>query len=318
MHTARPAKMERMEKSMEPKQFIQIANSYIERGFSVIPVGVDKKPLIKWEQYQKRIANPEEVERWAKRFKNSNIAIVTGSLSGIVVVDVEAGGPVDGLPPTVIAKTGGGGWHFYYKHPGYEFKNSARKLRELTDIRGDGGYVVAPPSLHKSGKHYEWSVSADAADFDDVPEWILRSLVPAKAEVREANDWERLLTQDNHEGTRNDMAAKVVGYLLSTVNQSYWDSTAWASFTAWNLTYNKPPLPEREWRHVPTMKVSSMLWKFAASTTKRACGTTSVVALCMSHQNNGKLPTFHQLFSGASHIKNPRLCHGAVETYRHS
>jgi hypothetical protein len=238
-----------MEKKMEPKQFIQVANSYIEHGFSVIPVGADKKPLIKWEQYQNRIATPEEVERWSK-FKNPNVAIVTGHLSGIVVVDVEAGGSIDGYTPTVIAKTGGGGWHFYYKHPGYEFKNSARKLRELTDIRGDGGYVVAPPSLHKSGKHYEWSASPDAVDFADIPNWILQNIVPAKAESHEANDWEKLLTQDNHEGTRNDMAAKVAGYLLTTVNQSHWNSTAWASFTAWNLTHNKPPLPERELRQV--------------------------------------------------------------------
>jgi hypothetical protein len=167
-----------------------------------------------------------------------------------VVVDVEADGSIDGYTPTVIAKTGGGGWHFYYKHPGYEFKNSARKLRELTDIRGDGGYVVAPPSLHKSGKHYEWSASPEVVDFADVPDWVLQSLTPAKAESHEVNDWEKLLTQENDKGTRNDMAAKVAGYLLSTVNQSHWDSTAWASLTAWNEARNKPPLPERELRQV--------------------------------------------------------------------
>jgi hypothetical protein len=239
-----------MGKKMQPKQFIALATSYIERGFSVIPVGVDKRPLVKWEQYQNRRATAEEVEQWSKLTKNPNIAIVTGSISGIVVVDVEAGGSIDGYTPTVLANTGGGGWHFYYKHPGYEIKNSARKLRELTDIRGDGGYVVAPPSLHKSGNHYEWSVAPEAADFADIPDWILQSLVPTKAAAHEGNDWEKLLTQDNHEGTRNDMAAKVAGYLLSTVNQSHWDSTAWAWFTAWNLTHNKPPLPERELQKV--------------------------------------------------------------------
>jgi hypothetical protein len=234
---------------MKPKQFIQVATSYISQGFSVIPVGVDKKPLIKWEQYQHRIATDEELERWSK-LKNPNIAIVTGGISNIIVIDVEAGGLIEGYTPTVIAKTGGGGWHFYYKHPGYEFKNSVRQLRELTDIRGDGGYVVAPPSLHKSGKHYEWIASPDAVDFADVPDWILQNLVPAKAESHEANDWEKILTQDNHEGTRNDMAAKVAGYLLSIVSQSHWDNTAWASFTTWNLTHNKPSLPERELRQV--------------------------------------------------------------------
>jgi hypothetical protein len=238
-----------MDKVMGQKQFIQVATSYIEQGFSVIPVGVNKKPLVEWKQYQSRIATSEEVERWSK-FKNPNIGIVTGSISGIVVVDVEAGGSRDGLTPTVIANTGGGGWHFYYKHPGYEFKNSARKLRELTDIRGDGGYVVAPPSLHKSGKHYEWSVSPEAADFADIPDWVLQNITPAKTESSETNDWEKLLVQDNHEGTRNDMAAKVAGYLLSTVNPTHWDSTGWSMLTAWNLTHNKPSLPENELQRV--------------------------------------------------------------------
>jgi hypothetical protein len=243
-------KILKMGKKMEPKQFIQVANSYIERGFSVIPVGVDKKPMVKWEQYQSRKATADEVERWSKLTKKPNIAIVTGRISGIIVVDVEAGGSIEGYTPTVIANTGGGGWHFYYKHPGYEIKNSARKLRELTDIRGDGGYVVVPPSLHKSGKHYDWSASPETSDFADIPDWVLQTLAPAKTESHEANDWEQLLAQDNNEGNRNDMAAKVAGYLLRTVNKPHWDSTGWASLVAWNLAHNKPSLPEQELRQV--------------------------------------------------------------------
>lgn len=78
----------------------------------------------------------------------------------------------------------------------------------------------------------------------------LQDPTPAKARTHDTNEWRQLLTQDNYEGARNDMAAKVSGYLLSTVNQQHWNSVGWASLSSWNQTHNKPPLPERELRQV--------------------------------------------------------------------
>jgi hypothetical protein len=127
---------------------------YREMGWSVIPLNKDKKPLIKWGEFSKRIATDEEVEAWLTQFPEAQIGIVTGAISNLVVIDVEAGGDISLYPPTLTVKTGGGGYHFYYQHSEKVTKNATR-IAELTDIRGDGGYVVAPPSVSSKGS-YSW------------------------------------------------------------------------------------------------------------------------------------------------------------------
>ena len=101
----------------ENKKFVDYALEYAAFGWSVIPVGKNKKPLIEWKEYQNKRADDETIRKWWKEYPNANIGVVTGTISGIVVVDVEVGGTIEDLPPTVISKTGGGGWHCFYKHP---------------------------------------------------------------------------------------------------------------------------------------------------------------------------------------------------------
>lgn len=221
---------------------LEEALNYSKKGFSVIPVGENKKPLIKWKKYQNEKASEEQIQKWFEKFPKSNIGIVTGSISGIVVVDVEAGGDIKDLPPTVNARTGGGGWHYYYKHPGLEVKNSTR-IRDLTDIRGDGGYIIAPPSLHKSGNNYEWSVSPNEADFAELPAWVLEKPTHKK-------DQDNLLNKTVSEGSRNTTAAKVAGKLLHDLSPELWESIGWVAFKNWNESQNKPPLEEKELRNI--------------------------------------------------------------------
>ena len=112
--------------------------------------------------------DPDRIWRWWRRWPTANVGIRTGSESGLVVLDVDArhGGEeslaalealYERLPPTLTARSGGGGRHLYFQHPGQRVPNSAQvgRLPGL-DARGDGGYIVAPPSLHRSGQHYEW------------------------------------------------------------------------------------------------------------------------------------------------------------------
>lgn len=221
------------------------ALNYSKQGFSVIPIGKDKKPLVPWKKYQNEKASEDQIQKWFKKSKEVNVGIVTGSISGIVVVDVEKGGGVEDLPPTVISKTGGGGWHYYYKHPGFEVKNSTR-IRELTDIRGDGGYVVAPPSLHKSGNNYEWSVSPDIADFAELPAWVSEKTKKTTHKMDQGN----LLGKSVPEGSRNETAAKVAGKLLHDLPSELWESVGWVAFSSWNNSQNKPPLEDAELRNV--------------------------------------------------------------------
>jgi len=222
------------------------ALSYAKQGFSVIPIGKDKQPLVAWKKYQTEKASEEQIRKWFENSPGKNIGIVTGAISGIVVVDVEAGGDVKDLPPTVIAKTGGDGWHYYYKHPGFEVKNSTR-IRELTDIRGDGGYVVAPPSMHKSGKNYEWSVSPDMADFAELPSWVIEK---NKKAPKSKKNLQEALNKEVLEGFRNSTAAQVAGKLLHDLPIDQWELSGWPMMKEWNDKKCKPPLPENELRSV--------------------------------------------------------------------
>lgn len=236
---------------MNAEDFIKHTTYYLSLGFSVIPVGQDKKPLIKWEEFQKRKPTEDEIKKWAETYPDLNIGIVTGEVSGVVVVDVEAGGDTTDLPQTVIVKTGGGGFHYYYKHPQTPVKNAV-KTRKKTDIRGDGGYVVAVPSLHKSGNRYEWAVPPEKSEFAEPPRWIFESSFRSDGKVLKTPkvDWQQFLSQENPEGSRNSLAAKLAGKLLYHLPSDLWEFAGWATLKEWNSSQNKPPLYEAELRNV--------------------------------------------------------------------
>ncbi|MEI8015207.1 MAG: bifunctional DNA primase/polymerase [Nitrospira sp.] len=109
-----------------------------------------------WQDYAS--CDRATIRSWWKQWPNSNVGIVTGAASGIVVLDID--GP-DGeenvkslnLPVTFEVKTRRGR-HLYFLHPGYPVKNRIGMQPGL-DLKGEGGYVVAPPSKHVAGE-YEW------------------------------------------------------------------------------------------------------------------------------------------------------------------
>jgi hypothetical protein len=84
-----------------------------------------------------------------------------------------------------MARTGSGGWHAYFAHPGSTVPSSAGRIGEGLDVRGDGGYVVAPPSRHVSRHRYRWVYPQDgpaqagaAGDLPPMPRWLLHLAVP--------------------------------------------------------------------------------------------------------------------------------------------
>jgi hypothetical protein len=75
------------------------------------------------------------------------------------------------LPRGAVVRTGAGGWHLFFTHPGESVRNSAgTRLGPGIDIRGDGGYVIAPPSRHESGHSYRWDVPPDR--LPELPGWL--------------------------------------------------------------------------------------------------------------------------------------------------
>ena len=141
-------------------ELIDFLRKYYEAGLSVIPLQFgEKKPLISWEEYQHRRATWEEIEGWLKKYKNMNIGIVCGAVSGnLIVIDFDSTDRyqkfIENLPPKFNFKTWvvmtARGVHVYFR-----LNNPAStkpKIVEKVDIKGEGGYVVAPPSLHPDGE----------------------------------------------------------------------------------------------------------------------------------------------------------------------
>jgi hypothetical protein len=118
-----------------------------------------------------------QVRAWWERWPDANVGIATGA--GLVVIDVDprSGGDdamvdlrrsLGALPDTIEALTGGGGRHVYLSTP-VEVRNSAGTLGAGVDVRGDGGYVVAPPSTHASGTAYAWELSSRPDEVEAAP-----------------------------------------------------------------------------------------------------------------------------------------------------
>ena len=154
------------------------AVGYYRRGWSPIPVkSRSKEPdLHKLAPYLSQRATKEELSSWSW----PGVGIVTGGLSGILVLDVD--GPEGeaelkkrGHPLTPMVRTAGGGLHLYFKHPEKDIRTGIRVAPGL-DVKASGGYVVAPPSLGPNGKPYEWIVGLEEVDPADPPEWLTELL----------------------------------------------------------------------------------------------------------------------------------------------
>ena len=128
--------------------------------------------------------NPDIIRHWWGRWPNANIGIATGEPSGFFVLDVDGEEGATSLreleerygtlPDTVESLTGGGGRHILFKHPGHPVKNKVALAYGL-DVRGDGGYIVAPPSRHISGARYKWEASSHPNDLPmaEAPAWLI-------------------------------------------------------------------------------------------------------------------------------------------------
>ena len=174
--------------------------------------------------------DPQMIDRWWRRWPWATLGLLTGPRSGLVVVDIDPrhGGQASldvlraqglVLPPTLTVQTGGGGEHLFYHHPGRHVRNSAGTLPGAgslpgLDLRGDGGYIVAPPSSHASGGRYQWA--PDTASMARLPDWVChqqpkgvshRSVTAAAGHgeryAQAALDGEASAVRNAPEGTRN-------------------------------------------------------------------------------------------------------------------
>jgi hypothetical protein len=128
----------------------------------------------------------DRISAWWRQWPNANLGVATGTPSGIWVLDIdpEHGGEeslatletVHGeLAPTWCVETGGGGFHLWFRLDGGRLRNSAGRLGPGLDVRANGGYVVVPPSRHRSGVPYRWAAGwhPTRVDLTPAPAWLL-------------------------------------------------------------------------------------------------------------------------------------------------
>ena len=161
---------------------LRAALAYARRGLPVFPCEPGAKRPLTRNGHWDATTDPRSIRRWWRRWPKANVAVPTGKESGVVVLDVDPdaggseslamlerlGGPA---PTTAMARTGGGGVHIFFRYPRKtEIRNSAGLLGPGLDVRGEGGYVVVPPS--RTQGPYQW---VDRSPLSDAS-WLIERL----------------------------------------------------------------------------------------------------------------------------------------------
>jgi hypothetical protein len=201
--------------------FLEASFDLCSFGWKVFPCKPGgKTPLVL--AWQKVATDDEEViADWARRFPNANVGIACGVKSNLAVVDLDAHhGAMEAVkqlqrsgyrfPSTLMVRTPSGGWHAYYTYVD-GVKNSQSVLGKGIDIRGEGGFVVAPPSVKwDSGKGWTFASRPLGGNLPRLPKWMVDKLKPRVEtpfyhEVYESGDIDGLLNflQQIPEGQRN-------------------------------------------------------------------------------------------------------------------
>ena len=229
------------------QQTEQLVNEYIDSGWSILPVKPDEKRpyMTNWLQYTRTRPGKQLVNNWFNNLSGAGVGLVTGKISGVVVLDVEhwCSTPVDELlkkyPTNMIARSGGGGVHLFYSYPQNVGKISNRVgIFEGADLRADGGFLVLPPTMHPSGNRYEWIKRG-------IPGAFPMAFLDLESRSPTSNEgWITEALRGVSEGGRNDTCARLAGYFFKKGLNS---DIVEALLMEWNEK-NDPPLPVSEVR----------------------------------------------------------------------
>jgi predicted P-loop ATPase len=175
------------------KAAIEYATKY---GWAVFPVHPQTKRPMTPHGCKDAKKDVGAIKAWWRRWPDAGVGIATGSASNLVVIDedIDENRGIDGrdsvrewerahgaLPDTVMAITGRGGYHLYFHYTGDDIGNRAGIL-EGVDVRGEGGYVIAPPSIHPNGTEYQWEYHPEDYELSEVTDTIREFLQPKERE----------------------------------------------------------------------------------------------------------------------------------------
>ena len=189
----------------------------------------------------------DTIRGWWQQWPDATVAIATGALSGLFVVDldtknadgVEAFNALErqhGDTDAPTAHTPSGGEHRYFRYPdGVTVKNSASKIAPGVDVRGDGGYVIAPPSAG-----YEWDIGTESESLPDAPGWLLKIIIEAATVTATTADDVAVIFA---KGERNDGMARYAGRFR---RMGLHDAELIEALQVINVYRCNPPLKDRE------------------------------------------------------------------------
>lgn len=195
------------------------------------------------------------IKAWWERWPDASIGIATGSVSGLVVIDEDLDEDkglngyeavtdwerINGhLPATVQCITGRGGYHLYYQYDGTDIKNRAGIL-DGVDVRGEGGYVIAPPSMHPNGTEYQWEDAPDEVDLAPIDATVRRFLFGESEKPKTAADFK--LPDRIQSGERNDTLFRLA---CSMQSQGLPDAAIMAALEQTNQTACDEPVSDAE------------------------------------------------------------------------
>lgn len=222
-------------------ELLRAALEYAERGWSVFPVHSPAQPgcscgrpdcnhIGKHPRTVNGLKDASRdigtIRKWWSRWPDANIGIVTGPESGMFVLDVDGKQGEQSLielaqrgfdrPDTYAVRTGGGGKHLYFAWPqGTNVRNSQSKIAPGLDIRGQAGYVVAPPSLHASGLRYQ--INDSAIPLAPCPKWLL-SLIREPQGAQDGHNVPAAGTVERRaisEGHRMPILSSLIGKMIA-------------------------------------------------------------------------------------------------------
>jgi hypothetical protein len=237
---------------------LKAALAYAKRGLRVFPCQERDKVPATGNGCKDATTNPETIREFWLLLPNANVAIATGRASGVFVLDIDSSeaetelrkieSELSPLPASVEVITGKGR-HIYFRYPAdHTIRNTQGKIAAGIDSRGDGGYCLAPPSLHPSGRRYCWSVDS-AREFADAPQWLVERLAAVAARVpTPSEEWIDIAANGLSEGSRNSELTRLAGYFLRRPNID--PLLLLELLQGWNLGRCNPPLPAEDVRKI--------------------------------------------------------------------
>ena len=237
------------------RSLISTALTLARRGNAIFPcLPYDKRPATR-RGFKDATTDLDTIRDWWRREPLFNVAVATGAISGFFAIDVDGLNAEAELRklerelgefPSTVEVITARGRHLYFKMPNSPVPSSAGKIAVGVDVRGDGGYVLVPHSIHPSGRLYAWSVDTSST-IATAPDWLLaRVTTPRRTDDKSAAPsfgWRDLVIDGVEEGQRDITVTRLCGHLLRRYVDPF---ITLEILQLWNEAHCRPPLPRHD------------------------------------------------------------------------